>query len=254
MSGSSRGSSEMNRNSIDRRSSLENGGRVNGLDKTAASQRSDSRSKLHSRSDSSTMEELRQQLEKMRVEKEESEANYRTLLERLSEMKSKIGLKIQQDAEELERRETAINTLTAQNDDLQNAIASLHSELSSTNAESERVTKELDTLRNTLQQHQQSSTMAHSTQISALTSEAHTLRDQLKESQELLERARLEKEEWERILMDERVSSEALRTENRTLKRDSENERMKREKFHQELEQERQRADNLEAVLAEFEA
>ncbi|PVG01433.1 hypothetical protein CPB86DRAFT_104151 [Serendipita vermifera] len=254
MSGSSRGSSEMNRKSIDRRSSLENGGRINGLDKTTAGQTSDSRSKLHSRSDSSTMEELRQQLEKMRVEKEESEANYRTLLERLSEMKSKIGLKIQQDAEELERRETVINGLTAQNDDLQNTITSLHSELSSTNAESERVTKELDVLRNTLQQQQQSSTMAHSTQISALTSEAHMLRDQLKESQELLERARLEKEEWERILMDERVSSEALRTENRTFKRESENERAKRQRFEQDLEQERQRADNLEAVLAEFEA
>jgi hypothetical protein len=112
----------------------------------------------------------------------------------------------------------------------------------------------LDNLRNTLQHQQQSSSMAHSTQVSALTSEAHTLRDQLKESQELLERARLEKEEWERILMDERVSSETLRSENRTLKRDSENERLRRQKFEQELEQERQRADNLEAVLAEFEA
>jgi hypothetical protein len=93
MSGSSRGSSEVHRNSIDRRSSLEKGGQVNGLDKPSSS-----RSKLHSRSDSSTMEELRQQLEKMRLEKEESEDNYRTLLERLSDMKSKIGVKIQQDA------------------------------------------------------------------------------------------------------------------------------------------------------------
>jgi hypothetical protein len=42
--------------------------------------------------------ELEAELSKTRSEKETLEAQYRTLLDRLSEMKNKIGLKLQQDA------------------------------------------------------------------------------------------------------------------------------------------------------------
>jgi hypothetical protein len=47
---------------------------------------------------SSIEQELREQLEQANAEKETLELQYRTLLDRLSEMKSKIGLKLQQDA------------------------------------------------------------------------------------------------------------------------------------------------------------
>ena len=147
-----------------------------------------------------------------------------------------------------------ISTLTAQNEDLQGTITSLHSELTSTNAESERVTKELDTLRNTLQQTQKASSRAHSGELSALTSEAQSLREQVKESQDLLERARLEKEEWERVLVEERVLCERLKGENYVLKRSAENERVTRKRSEAERDEEKERADNLESVLSEFEA
>ena len=151
--------------------------------------------------------------------------------------------------------------MTSQNDTYQSTISSLTSELTSSNAESERVTSELDALRKTLTAHQQSSSNAHSGQITALnaeisslTEETHVLRDQLKDSQELLERGKLEKEEWERVLMAERVASESIKTEIRILRRDVEGERSRRIELEEELRVEKRRADNLEGVLTEFEA
>jgi hypothetical protein len=49
-------------------------------------------------SGSSVEQELREKLEQANADKETLESQYRTLLDRLSEMKSKIGLKLQQDA------------------------------------------------------------------------------------------------------------------------------------------------------------
>ena len=162
---------------------------------------------------------------------------------------------------ELERRETLITTLTSQNDTFQNTIASLTEELTSSNAESERVTSELDALRKTLTQHQQSSSLAHSSEIThmnaeiaSLTNEAHVAKDLLKDSQELLERGRLEKEEWERVLMAERVSGEAIKAEIRILRRELDGERARGIELEEGLNSEKKRAENLEGVLTEFEA
>ncbi|KAG8847165.1 hypothetical protein FRB91_012062 [Serendipita sp. 411] len=244
----------MSRTSIDSSSGLSNGAETSiGSSRTGYKNANAVEHSRHS-TDGSTILDLQEELERTRAEKETLQGQYQSLLDRLSEMKSKIGLKLQQDAEELEQRETLIATLTSQNEDLQSTITSLHSELASTNTESERLTKELDSLRNSLRQQQLSSTVAHSTEVSSLTAEAHSLRDQVKEGQELLERARLEKEEWEKILMEERVSSETLRGENRLLRKEAEAQGSMRRKFELELEDERQRAKNLETVLTEFEA
>jgi hypothetical protein len=56
------------------------------------------RNGLHSSGDVALVNELQEELERTKAEKETLEGQYRTLLDRLSEMKSKIGLKLQQDA------------------------------------------------------------------------------------------------------------------------------------------------------------
>jgi hypothetical protein len=56
------------------------------------------RNGLHPSGDGALVNELQEELERTRAEKETLEGQYRTLLDRLSEMKSKIGLKLQQDA------------------------------------------------------------------------------------------------------------------------------------------------------------
>lgn len=56
------------------------------------------RNKTYPAGDDDQVNELQEELERTRAEKETLEGQYRTLLDRLSEMKSKIGLKLQQDA------------------------------------------------------------------------------------------------------------------------------------------------------------
>lgn len=152
-----------------------------------------------------------------------------------------------------------MTTLTAQNEDLQITITSLQDELTSSNTESERITKELDRLRGNMLQQTAQAESANSHEVSSLTRETQLLREQVQESQELLERARLEKEEWERILMEERVQNSELREEIRLLKREADhernrgdNERTLRERMERELREEMNRANNLETVLSEF--
>jgi len=54
--------------------------------------------RLQSSDDRASLSGLQEELERTKAEKEALEGQYRTLLDRLSEMKSKIGLKLQQDA------------------------------------------------------------------------------------------------------------------------------------------------------------
>ena len=58
---------------------------------------------IRSTGDDARVKELQDELERTQAEKETLEGQYRTLLDRLSEMKSKIGLKLQQDAVRLAR-------------------------------------------------------------------------------------------------------------------------------------------------------
>jgi len=80
-----------------------NGEMLNGLDKepTIAIDSASAAAKAPKKgkqAGSPAEQELRRQLEQANADKETLELQYRTLLDRLSEMKSKIGLKLQQDA------------------------------------------------------------------------------------------------------------------------------------------------------------
>jgi hypothetical protein len=84
-------------------SDLVNGEILNGLDQepTVAVDSSSAAAKVSKKgkhTESSVEQELREQLERANSEKEALETQYQTLLDRLSEMRSKIGLKLQQDA------------------------------------------------------------------------------------------------------------------------------------------------------------
>jgi len=70
--------------------------KANGIHKTSSVEPRPNGS-LHN-GDPDTIEELQAELKHTREEKELLEGQYRTLLDRLSEMKSKIGHKLKQDA------------------------------------------------------------------------------------------------------------------------------------------------------------
>lgn len=77
--------------------------------------------------------------------------------------------------------------------------------------------------------------------------ELHELRSEL-------EQRRLERDEWERAVLEERVAVENARAESASLRRDLELERQAREREAELCEHEKERAANLQSVLEDFQA
>lgn len=113
-------------------------------------------------------------------------------------------------------------------------------ELIASHEESERNAKELDTIRSrVLNENAQESLLRE-----------RELRDALSE----LERCRLERGEWERTSMQEKMLGDEARLNIETLKRDLEMEREARDRESAELAAARETATNLQSVLEDFQA
>ncbi|KAJ7741451.1 hypothetical protein DFH07DRAFT_751141 [Mycena maculata] len=189
---------------------------------------------------SDPIEKLQRELERTREEKETLAAQYRNLLAKLTTMRTTLGNKLKQDAEELDRREVLVQQLTAQNDDLNSTVEMLKEELISTSAEAERASSELDNMR--------SRAFEESAQ------ENQVRERELRETQAELERCRMEKDEWERMAMQDKVVADEARSNAEMYRRDLELEREARERDAAELESEREKSENLQSVLQDFQA
>lgn len=77
---------------------------------------------------------------------------------------------------------------------------------------------------------------------------------ELRETQSDLEHCRMERDEWERTAMQEKVGVEESRLTIESLQRDLELEREARGKEAGELEFEREKSGNLQSVLEDFQA
>ncbi|KAF9467971.1 hypothetical protein BDZ94DRAFT_1248210 [Collybia nuda] len=155
-------------------------------------------------------------------------------------MRTTLGNKLKQDAEELDRREQLLQQLTAQNDDLTATVDTLKEELLVSHEEAERASNELDTMRSrALQENAQESFLRER---------------ELRETQTELERCKMERDEWERISLQERAVTDDLKSTVETLNRDLELEQGTREREAVELEAGRERALNLQSVLQDFQS
>lgn len=139
--------------------------------------------------DSKSKSALIEELQAARSERDAFESQYKTLLSKLSLMRSTLGDRLRQDAEELDKRETQIESLTSQVSQLNSTVETLQSELVASHAENERVTKEFDALRasastqststaastTTTTSSSSSSSSDHEDQIISLQSQVHTL-------------------------------------------------------------------------------
>lgn len=119
-------------------------------------------------------------------------------------------------------------------------METLKSELIASSSEAERASKELDTIRSrALQDNAQES----------------LLKDrELRETQGEVERCRMERDEWERTAMQDRVMGDEARTALESLKRELELERQAKERDAAELELAREQSTNLQSVLEDFQA
>jgi hypothetical protein len=77
---------------------------------------------------------------------------------------------------------------------------------------------------------------------------------ELRETQTELERCRMEKDEWERMALQDKVVADEARSNAEMYRRDLELEREARERDAAELESEREKSDNLQSVLQDFQA
>lgn len=75
---------------------------------------------------------------------------------------------------------------------------------------------------------------------------------ELREVQLELEQCRMDRDEWEREAMEDRVALDEARTSLENLRRDLEIEREARVSEHEELELEREKTSNLQSVLQDF--
>ena len=131
-----------------------------------------------------------------------------------------------------------IQQLTVQNDDLTSTIETLKEELIASHKDAERASDELDTMRSKVYQDNAQETLMRERE--------------LREAQTELERCRMEKDDWERVALQERAVSEESRSMVENFKRDLELEREAREREAEELESEKQKANNLQSVLQDF--
>ncbi|KAJ3974040.1 hypothetical protein EV361DRAFT_683478 [Lentinula raphanica] len=186
------------------------------------------------------VERLQRELQRTREEKEALGTQYRNLLAKLTQMRTTLGNKLKQDAEELDRREQLVQQLTAQNEDLNSTVETLKEELIAASEESARSVAELDNIRNRVfQENAQESLLRER---------------ELRETQTELERCRLERDEWERVALQEKAYSEDARTSFSSITRELEMEREKRTRETAELALEKERGDNLQSVLQDFQA
>ncbi|WVQ97025.1 hypothetical protein IAU59_004135 [Kwoniella sp. CBS 9459] len=190
-------------------------------------------------SESGRIYQLEEELETVRQEKEVLNGQYRGLLGKLTAMRTSLGDKLKEDAEELDRRENAINTLSAENAALQTTLTTLQSELASASQESTSLQAQLAQLR--------SQSDSSSSDVLSLTREMRELRGEM-------ERLRVEREEWEVEAGRERERREIVEDEMRAIERRQRDERRELERAVHELEAERERATNLQEVLGEFQA
>ncbi|KAI0918396.1 hypothetical protein AcV5_002395 [Taiwanofungus camphoratus] len=191
-------------------------------------------------SDLDPIQRLQRDLQRTKEEKDALAAQYRNLLSKLTAMRTTLGNKLKQDAEELDRQEQLVQQLTVQNSDLTATVEALKVELIASNEEAERASKELETMR-TRALHDNAQ-------------EAYMRERELRETQGELEQCRIERDEWEERANQAFISADEARAALNNVRRDLEVERAAREREEAEFMVEREKCNNLQSVLEDFQA
>ncbi|GAA5981922.1 hypothetical protein JCM10908_004667 [Rhodotorula pacifica] len=186
---------------------------------------------------------LEDELERTRADRDAWEEQYQGLLAKLTTMRSTVGDKLRQDADELDRREQEIADLRAANDDLSQTVETLKAELIQSHGDADALHTELEKLRARAFDSER-----------ANTDEAQQREIALRESQEDLERVRIERDEWEGEAMRERVRREELAARQGQIEMELAQAKADRETLREERDREAESAANLSAVLEEFQA
>jgi hypothetical protein len=187
----------------------------------------------------STVEGLQAELIRLKDERDSFEAQYHGLLSKLGQMRSTLGDRLRQDAEELDKREQQIDSLTGKIEELNATVSTLEAELLTSHEEVERLSKELDSVR-AMQQ------------ASSTTTKGSELR--LREVQEMAERYRIEAESWESACMEERAYRDEIDLQVREARRERDEAQTREREQAAIASREQETAAGLQQVLEEFQA
>ncbi|WFD35319.1 hypothetical protein MCUN1_002170 [Malassezia cuniculi] len=152
--------------------------------------------------DNMDADQLRTKLRTTLERCEASESQYAALLDKVAQMRTTLGDRLRQDAEELDRREQQIDELTAQAEGLRNTISTLETELKGAANESDRLTGELDKMR---------ASIANAPAVDS--AEVARLEAQCRLYNETIEAQRVDLERWEKAYMEECAAKEGFAAE-----------------------------------------
>jgi chromosome segregation ATPase len=187
--------------------------------------------------------ELRTELERVRNERNSFEGQYRGLLNKLGQMRSTLGDRLRQDAEELDRREQQIETLTARVEELQGTVETLKGELLASHQDVDRLTTDLDAARS-----------LHQQQTHSASSDRKGTEARLREVQEVAERFRIDAEGWESACMEERARRDEIDLEIQEARRERDEALAREQEQTRIAARETDTARELQQVLEEFQA
>lgn len=185
---------------------------------------------------------LREELARVQEERDAFESQYNNLLEKLAHMRTTVGERLRQDAEELDRREQQIERLTSQVGDYESASVTLKEELVASNAENERMTEELDKLRGE---------MSKSVTLND-PADFDRLETRCRELQETVDGQRVDLDRWESALMEERSWKEGLEAQVQRTESALQHAKERETELQSTIEQEKRVARQLQQALEEF--
>ena len=191
---------------------------------------------------SSDPDALQAALVQVQEEKDALEAQYNTLLEKLAHMRTTVGERLRQDAEELDRREQQIERLTTQLGELETTNVSLREELVASHAESERVTEEMDKLRAEVAKSAAQDTFE----------EQNRLEMRCRELQETVDAQRVDLDRYETSFREERAWREDMEAQAQRTDAALTSAREREVQLQGTVEQEKQLARQLQQALEEF--
>ncbi|CAO1629266.1 unnamed protein product [Parajaminaea phylloscopi] len=206
------------------------------------------------------MKQLLEELQRTRQERDGFQSQYKGLLGKLAQMRSTLGDRLRQDAEELDRREGQIETLTNDAQRMSREVEMIRSELVDSNADNERLTKEFDALRVSSQAAIESATRA-AEEAAARTMSRHdedeersARESQLHQLTQSVESLKAQSAQWEAGCVEERTRREELSAALEQSRADQEGLRIELQQAKHTAQREQESARSLQAVLEEFQA
>ncbi|KAF9996088.1 hypothetical protein BGZ79_010196 [Entomortierella chlamydospora] len=189
------------------------------------------------------LKSVEEDLQRTVNEHNQLQSQHNTLLDRIANMKSTLGTKLQADMENINIQRQQIDQLTEQNSSYIQTIKQLEEELMASHEHYEKTSRELEHLRRHMDDIKEDAF-----------SEVVEKENLLQELQSRLQREEREREDWETMASEQRASKDQAVMNMRAMERERDAARAEKETLRQELNREIESLNNLQTVLEEFQS